>query len=41
VIVGGSEGVGRVLARTLAADGFELILVARKPEPLDELAHDL
>ena len=38
VIAGGSEGVGVSFARKLAADGIDLVLVARKPEPLAETA---
>lgn len=38
VIAGGSEGVGAELARQLAADGFNLLLVARKPGPLEATA---
>jgi short-subunit dehydrogenase len=39
VIVGGSEGIGEHLARNLGAAGINLVLVARKPEPLAETAH--
>jgi short-subunit dehydrogenase len=36
VIAGGSEGVGAEFARMLAADGFNLVLLARKQAPLEE-----
>ena len=38
VIAGGSEGVGASFAHKLAAQGINLVLIARKPEPLAELA---
>jgi short-subunit dehydrogenase len=41
LIVGGSEGVGAAMARKLAADGFGVVLVARKPAPLQEVADEL
>jgi short-subunit dehydrogenase len=40
VIAGGSEGVGAEFARQLAAAGFNLILVARKPEQLERTADE-
>ena len=38
VIAGGSEGVGASFARQLAEHGINLVLVARKPDPLEETA---
>src|SRR5579864_2129200 len=35
LIAGGSEGVGTSFARKFAAEGINLVLVARKPEPLE------
>ena len=41
LIAGGSEGVGASLARQLAAQGFNLVLFARKEGPLGELAAEI
>lgn len=38
LIVGGSEGIGEALAEKLGALGINLVLVARKPGPLEETA---
>lgn len=38
VIAGGSEGVGAEFAQMLAGDGFNLVLIARKPKPLAQAA---
>ena len=38
VVAGGSEGVGAEFARQLAAAGLNLVLIARKPDPLTETA---
>lgn len=38
VVAGGSEGVGAEFARQLAAAGINLVLIARKPDPLAETA---
>lgn len=37
VIVGGSEGIGACFATQLAEQGFNLVLIARKPDPLRTL----
>ncbi len=41
LIAGGSEGIGAAFARQLAESGFNLMLVARNPEPLAKLAEDI
>jgi short-subunit dehydrogenase len=41
VIAGGSEGVGVSFAHKLAARGLNLVLLARKPQPLEEVAHQV
>jgi uncharacterized protein len=38
VVTGGSEGIGYELARRFAAAGQDLLLVARRPQPLEEAA---
>lgn len=38
VVAGGSEGVGAEFAAQLAAAGVNLVLIARKPEPLRQTA---
>lgn len=40
MIAGGSEGVGAEFARLLAGAGVNLVLVARKPDPLAATASD-
>ena len=40
VLAGGSEGVGAEFARLLAGAGVNLVLVARKPEPLESTADE-
>jgi short-subunit dehydrogenase len=41
LIIGGNEGVGAAFARKLAAQGFKLVLTARKLEPMQLLAEEL
>jgi uncharacterized protein len=41
VITGASEGIGRAFARRYAAKGRDLLLIARRPQPLAVLADDL
>lgn len=38
LVIGGSEGIGSAFARKLAERGLNLVLVARKPGPLEETA---
>ena len=41
LVVGGSDGVGESFVRKLAAQGFKLVICARRPGPLNALAEDL
>jgi short-subunit dehydrogenase len=41
IITGASQGLGRAVARLLAARGVRLVLNARRPEPLFALAREL
>lgn len=41
LIAGASEGLGAAWAHALAARGLDLILIARRPEPLAEITRDL
>jgi NAD(P)-dependent dehydrogenase (short-subunit alcohol dehydrogenase family) len=41
LVTGGSSGIGLALARMLREDGYELTVVARRPEPLAEAASEL
>lgn len=41
VISGGGTGIGAAIARTLAVENFDLVLVGRRREPLEETASSL
>ncbi len=41
LITGASSGIGRELAQVMAADGLNLVLVARRADKLEELAQQL
>jgi NADP-dependent 3-hydroxy acid dehydrogenase YdfG len=41
LVTGGSSGLGLAIARMLREEGYELTLVARRPEPLAEAAREL
>jgi NAD(P)-dependent dehydrogenase (short-subunit alcohol dehydrogenase family) len=41
VVTGASKGIGRAVARALADEGCDVVLVARTPEPLQAAATEI
>ena len=41
VITGGSRGIGKAIARALAAEGVDLVLLARGKEQLDKTVAEI
>ena len=41
LVLGGSEGIGASFSQLLAADGINVVLAARRTQPMAELAHQL
>lgn len=41
LIAGASEGIGASFAQRIASSGVNVVLVARRSEPLEELAHEI
>ena len=41
IITGGSEGIGKAAAQRMAEEGARVVIVARRPEVLEEAAQDI
>jgi NAD(P)-dependent dehydrogenase (short-subunit alcohol dehydrogenase family) len=41
IVTGGSRGIGKAVARALAAEGCDVVVAARTPEPLEAAAAEL
>jgi len=41
LITGGSEGIGKGVARTLAREGVDVAICARRKEPLEAAANEI
>ncbi|MDP3063886.1 MAG: SDR family NAD(P)-dependent oxidoreductase, partial [Chloroflexota bacterium] len=38
IVTGGSEGIGKAAALSLAREGANVVIMARRPEPLERAA---
>ena len=41
MVAGASEGIGAAFSTCLAAEGIDLVLIARRPAPMQQLADSL
>src|SRR5271156_6689909 len=41
IVTGGSEGIGKAIARALAREGADIAICARRQEPLDKAAAEI
>ena len=41
IVTGGSQGIGKAIARVLATEGTDVAIVARRKEPLEAAAREL
>jgi NAD(P)-dependent dehydrogenase (short-subunit alcohol dehydrogenase family) len=41
IVTGAGQGIGRAIAKRFAAEGAEVMLIGRRPEPLEETAREI